>query len=351
MANLLCLADSDPAGPKAGGIETYIRELLPRLAQNHEVHLLAPENTSSMPRIHKHDFNNIKIRLIDTLSFFTLLTIKTTQICRKNDIDIVIPTNTFPTGIAAVINKKLTSTPILQSIQVSLEHTRGTKRTRELLNGIAIKNANRIHIPNASLKKTIEKKYQRRNVTVIPNGVDTEEFNPKKQYKTNDILNIICVAHYRPPQKRQDILIEAVKDLDGVQLTLIGSDMDQLENNCDIPNNVTLQQPIPHSELSKRLQEADIFALPSTYEGQPIAALEAMSCGLPIIGTEIAGLIQIVEENGKLTELNAESFKSVIEEAKSWNLEEMGKESRKIAKTHSWDNIADSFESIIQETL
>ncbi len=57
-------------------------------------------------------------------------------------------------------------------------------------------------------------------------------------------------------------------------------------------------------QKEQRLQEADVYLLPSHHEGLPISILEAMSFGLPIISTNVGGIPEVVvpDENGLLIE-------------------------------------------------
>ena len=49
-------------------------------------------------------------------------------------------------------------------------------------------------------------------------------------------------------------------------------------------------------ELVQWYSAADIFALPSSSEGQGIAALEAMACQLPVVGSAVGGLLETIED-------------------------------------------------------
>jgi glycosyltransferase involved in cell wall biosynthesis len=50
------------------------------------------------------------------------------------------------------------------------------------------------------------------------------------------------------------------------------------------------------AELRRQLQRCDLFALVSRREGMPVALLEAMSCGAAVVGTDIPGIGEVVED-------------------------------------------------------
>jgi glycosyltransferase involved in cell wall biosynthesis len=53
---------------------------------------------------------------------------------------------------------------------------------------------------------------------------------------------------------------------------------------------------LPRAEVIRRLRGADVFCLPSTYEGMPLAILEAMSLGLPVVASAVSGNPEAVED-------------------------------------------------------
>jgi glycosyltransferase involved in cell wall biosynthesis len=65
---------------------------------------------------------------------------------------------------------------------------------------------------------------------------------------------------------------------------------------------IHFQSPVKGAEKIKLFRSADIFVYPSYHEGMPMAVIEAMACGLPIIATQVGGLPDLVfpDVNGLL---------------------------------------------------
>ena len=73
---------------------------------------------------------------------------------------------------------------------------------------------------------------------------------------------------------------------------------------------------VPHEKVSEMYKLADLYIIPSLFEGTPIALLEAMYNGLPIIGANVNGINNLInhEKNGLLFEKgDAEDLKEKIE--------------------------------------
>jgi glycosyltransferase involved in cell wall biosynthesis len=138
--------------------------------------------------------------------------------------------------------------------------------------------------------------------TVIPNGIDLEEWSVTNRQATTRVPTIICVANFRPRKRHQDLL-ESLDLLhqqgmqihcqlvgDGVTRSAIAERVRQQQLNGIVE---FMGSRTPH-EVRQLLHAADIFALPSLWEGMPGSVMEAMAAGLPVVGTDVAGTQELV---------------------------------------------------------
>ncbi len=140
-------------------------------------------------------------------------------------------------------------------------------------------------------------------VMSIPNGVDINRFSPPSdsQYKTDADPIVIGGCGGLVPQKRFDLLIDAIAKLKGnslrVRIAGEGEERERLQQMIDrhhLTSTVTL---VGHqSDVPAFLRDLDIFVMPSDYEAFPYSQLEAMATGLPSVVTAVGDLPLIVRD-------------------------------------------------------
>ncbi|MEX2400662.1 MAG: glycosyltransferase family 4 protein [Rhodothermales bacterium] len=177
-------------------------------------------------------------------------------------------------------------------------------------------NADATVVTTDAMKERITSQYDLSSdiVTVIPNYVDTDVFQPVSPAIRDG--RTICFIGRLENQKNPAALIEAVTGLDA-KLIMIGDgslreDLESVarRNGTD----VTFTGNLPTQSIASILQKADIFVLPSNFEGHPKALIEAMACGVAVIGTNVSGISNLIKDGatGLLCETNAESIRTAI---------------------------------------
>jgi glycosyltransferase involved in cell wall biosynthesis len=127
--------------------------------------------------------------------------------------------------------------------------------------------------------------------------------------KQNERIKLLTVARLEFP-KRVDLLIKATRDLNNVELHIIGDG-----SNKKYLKSIKHRNVFFHGAINdfKDFSSYDIFALISDSEGLPLSALEAMSAGLPIILSDVGGCGELIENNGVLVKNDIESIQKAIE--------------------------------------
>lgn len=132
-------------------------------------------------------------------------------------------------------------------------------------------------------------------IKVISNIVDTDFFVSGSEIKPHKPFRWISVNGYRPV-KGYDILLPAFDKIcdnnTDVTLTLVGEDFKQdafqkILTQCRHKDRIRFTGELNREGVLHELQQTDAFVMSSRVESQSVAVLEALSCGLPIAGTEV----------------------------------------------------------------
>jgi L-malate glycosyltransferase len=137
-------------------------------------------------------------------------------------------------------------------------------------------------------------------IEVIPNFVDTDQYAPAPRAPGRPPV-IVHNSNFRPLKRVDDVVrvFAEVRRALPCQLILIGdgperSRIESLAHDLGVREAVTfLGKQLGFIEV---LRSADVFLLPSVTESFGLAALEAMSCGVPVVAANVGGLPELVED-------------------------------------------------------
>lgn len=144
-------------------------------------------------------------------------------------------------------------------------------------------------------------------VVVLRNGVDLDVFRRENQAASRARLGLrvdgrllLCVGNL-VPEKGQALAIEALRQLDGFRLLIVGDgplhgELTALARRLGVEARVVLRPAMPQSELRHVYSSADALLLTSTREGWPNVVLESLACGTPVVGVDVGAVRDMIAD-------------------------------------------------------
>jgi 1,2-diacylglycerol 3-alpha-glucosyltransferase len=155
--------------------------------------------------------------------------------------------------------------------------------------------------PSKAMKQELVNNGITRPVEVVSNGINTEKFHPER---TGDekirLLHLGRISY----EKNIDVILRAFKkalaDNNGLTMTIAGGgpDLEKLSDYADklgLRNSVKFIGAVSHEKVENVYNQHDIFVTASTIETEGLVILEAMSCGLPVVGVDKLAVPEIVK--------------------------------------------------------
>jgi glycosyltransferase involved in cell wall biosynthesis len=164
---------------------------------------------------------------------------------------------------------------------------------------------------SASNQQTGKRYFPSFESVVVNNGIDQLKFDPSRSFKDvrselgipKDVTLVLFVArfiHQKQPLKLISAFAKAVKQLPSLRLLMVG-DGDQKQQALEMVKQSGITDQVIFApfrqDVPDVLAAADIFVLPSLWEGLPIGLLEAMAMGKAIIGTQVDGTSEVIQHN------------------------------------------------------
>ena len=285
-----------------------------------------------------------KLLILQAPFLFLFQLISLIKLIRKFKINILHSHWIIPQGISGAIVKRIFKIKHVLTIHgadlfVLLKMPFG----KEIIKFV-IKNSDEVTCVNHEIKEKIKKIIDKKNINVIPMGVNVKDYLTKPKFN-NKILFLGRLAE----KKGVKYVLEAAKYLSKFKFYIAGDG--PLRNELELfvkrnkIKNVRFLGYIHGKNKIKLIKESGIFIIPSIHtkggdrEGLPVSLLEAMAASKAIITTDVGGIKDLIKNdyNGIIIkEKNYNEIVNAVSRLKKDFAKKLGSNARKTVLDYDW---------------
>lgn len=243
---------------------------------------------------------------------------------RKFKPDIIHTQLFFTAGLEAMIASKILRVPIVGTNHTAVqEFARYSPIRSRAIERMLIRYVNwyygRCDLVTAPSKSVVDEMKQfgfSGEATVISNPVDTKTFSPSSRTELKNKLGFskftVIHAGRLAEERKIDVIIraiaEAAREIPELKLAIAGGGSDEkrlrsLAQSLGIEKSVQFLGVLSKPNLAEAYNASEVFVITSTSDTQSLVMMQAMACGLPIIGVKARALPEYInKENGMLIE-------------------------------------------------
>jgi len=370
--------------PTYGGSGVVATELGKTLAlKGHEVHFISyamPTRLSNyIGNIFYHEVEMYSYPLFDFPLYSIALSSKMVEVVKFNDLDLIHAHYAIPHATSAYLAREILKNERKNSKDIKVITTlHGTDITLVGLEPsflstmkFSIEQSDGVTAVSKFLKdKTMSNYSIEKDIEVIPNFIDIDKYKRNSGKKTGCFRNnfaepnekiLIHVSNFRPVKRVPDVIkiFSLVREKIATRLILVGdgperSECERLCRELGIMEYVKFMGK--QDSLPEILSISDLFLLPSQSESFGLSALEAMSCGVPVISSSVGGLpeLNLHGETGYIAEFGdvermARYAIELFSEDKKYKL--FQKNARERAEFFNEDKIIGYYEEFYEKIL
>ena len=339
-----------PWFPFAGYLKPNYRPIVPRMEIQQGIEVYHPR-FFSIPGV---------LKCLDGFFFFLSLLSPLKRIRKDFDFDVIDAHFSYPEGLGAVLLARFFNRPVTITLRGTI-----VPLSKYFLRRIqiiyALRKATKVFSVSNSLKeKAVSLGIESSKILPIPNGVDTEKFFsiPKDEARQElglpldkkIIISVGGLVKRKGFHRVLAVLPEVTEKYKEVLYVIVGGptvegdlgpELKKQVKELNLDDHVRFTGFLPHSEVRKWLNAADIFCLATSNEGWANVFFEAMACGKPVVTTKVGGNKEVVKsaDYGIMVDLDDQKqLKNAIIEAleKKWDHGKI----IKYASENNWENVA-----------
>ncbi len=321
--------------PTLGGSGVVATELGKALAKlGNEIHFITTGHPSRLSgydeRVYLHKVVTGEYPLFQQYTPYSLsLAVKIREVAEQYRLDLVHVHYAIPHAASAFLAKemlkpqRLPTMTTLHGTDITLV---GIMPSYYEITRFSIEKSDAVTAVSEFLRRETVREFRiERPIEVIHNFVDTELFRPKASCAARTRLSpngekvLMHISNFRKV-KNLPVLLQVFNDVQKhipARLALVGDgpERESVERQAEDMGIIDRVDFLGDQEfVAELLPAADVFLLPSQHESFGLAALEAMACGVPVVGSRIGGLPEVIihEETGYLCDPNDVACMSAI---------------------------------------
>jgi N-acetyl-alpha-D-glucosaminyl L-malate synthase BshA len=301
--------------PTHGGSGVVASELALALAhRGHQVHIISyavPFRLREFhPNVSLHEVDIAVYPLFKYPPYELGLSNKIVEVAQEHGLDIIHAHYAVPHATSAYLAKHILNSPKLKII-TTLHGTDitlvGADKSFFSVIKFSIEQSDGVTaVSNYLQKRTMSEFGVNRDIRVIHNFIDSEKYRQPKEcpckrevYAKADEKILMHASNFRPVKRVSDVvrIFARVRQEMPCKLLLVGEGPErlfaqQLVKELNLQADVRFLGQI--DQIESILMCADVFLLPSEQESFGLAALEALACGVPVVGATTGGLPEVV---------------------------------------------------------
>ncbi len=293
------------------------------------------------------------------------------RLCREHGITCIVVYSHMTTAVCGLILKLLTGAKLIPEVMIAPERAYLTDRAKpgaadrimhfysDMCLYLSVGLCDRVHLlyPTQLDAYSLLSKKKR---SVFHDYTPVTAIQPSSGL--NDDRPLVVMAGYPWYRKGIDLAITAfgrlASDFPNARLKILGHYPDgKPQAQAKSCESIEILPPAPHDQLMKLLSHAAILILPSRNEGLPRILIEGMMAGLPLIGSDVAGIPFLIEEGRSgfvVPDGDAEALEKRLREllANGAARSRMGARSREMAlETLTEEAYARNFVEMVRTTV
>ena len=362
--------------PTYGGSGIVATELAQCLAKRgHQVHIISSSMPSRMLKLGGqivfHEVEAMAYPLFEFIPYDLALATKMVEVIKREELDLLHVHYAIPHSISAYLAREMIRPgwlPVITTLHGTDITLVGRDHSYLPITQFGIRQSDGVTAVSCFLKKaTLEEFCNECDIRVIPNFVDVNRirrrFSPKthQRFAPSGEKILVHLSNFRPVKRVDDVvrIFHRVRQNIPAVLLMIGDGVER-SNAQYLASELGLSDSIFFVGMVDRIEHylsvCDLMILPSETESFGLAALEAMSCGVPVVATRVGGMPELIEEEttGLLYSVGdvegmASGALSLMEEEKLRELRIHCRE--RAVKKYSSDRVAPLYEAFYREKI